>query len=1135
MGRFIFVSLIALSALSASAAVHTAENGTLAVNYDDVRKTFSVVEKASGKAFIPEGRLEPATALKQGEIWPDDKGVHINAHSAGILVHDGVFYWYGEHKIEGGAGNLAHVGVHVYSSRDLRNWKDEGIALKVSDDPKSDIAKGRVIERPKVIFNKKTGKFVMWFHLELDTGYAAARSGVAVADSPVGPFTFIESFRPNAGVWPLNVPKAFQKPLSPEEADRVARSEMSGSHMADYCRQDYRILRRDFVGGQMARDMNLFVDDDGKAYHIYASEGNSTLHISLLSDDYLKPAGRYVRVFPMAYNEAPAIMKHRGKYYMISSGCTGWAPNAARSAVADSLFGPWKELGNPCVGVNPRMKLGPEKTFGGQSTFILPLPGRPGSFVALFDQWRPGNAIDGRYFWLPVRFEGEGFKVDWTDEWNPVLGRGGATAHSEAARDPVFGKGRRIVVPQTDGSTALELYRGLPFLFIRKTLANGGAAATDLQRVVPATFTLDLGKPADALRTMGTGGLTAPDKHSGSYVFLTCADPATRRGVVAGWVSHDRGDGVVFSSVADGQVAFKAQLDYGHLRIQPGKSERLETLAVGLFDDARLGEEQFADAIKRQYAITLRPRVGGYCTWYSEVGGMGDKTNGAGASNERDIITLAEFASRELKPFGFGLVQIDDEWQDGGNYNGPRRGFDRVKPGGPYPHGMKPVAETINRLGMTAGIWFMPFARNHQDPEYKDRQHWFTKRLNGKPYETEWGGTSLDLSHPEVQAHLDSLVRTIHGWGYTYFKMDGLWTGSSTEQIYVNDGYKDDTIGNHQPFHNPDKTNIENLRDGLKLIRKAAGPEVFFSGCNVSQNMRTLGGTMGLLDAMRIGPDNGQSWEEIIRGPIRGSRLYFLNGRVWWNDPDPCYVRDSIPLAHAQVITSWISLSGAFWLNSDWMPKLSAERLNLLRRTLPAHNATARPVDYFERDVPCIWLVSDARPDAVRRDVLGLFNWESRPVALEYAATRAGLDAAATYYAFDFWANRLVPGFAGKFSFDLPAQSCRVIAVRAAEGHPVLLSTSRHVTQGMVDVLEEKWNRDALAGLSRVVGNDPYELRIAGTLEGGRQWKVAKVELSAADQAAGVTAEFRAEPGLVRVSLKSPASRDVRWRVVFNE
>ena len=143
--------------------------------------------------------MNKRTRFVSGEIWPDDRGTHINAHGGGILFHAGVFYWFGEHKIAGEAGNCAQVGVHCYSSVDLYNWKDAGITLKVSDDPGSDIAKGCILERPKVLRNAKTGKFVMWFHLEFKgQGYSTRRVGVAVADRPAGPYTFIRSFRPNA-------------------------------------------------------------------------------------------------------------------------------------------------------------------------------------------------------------------------------------------------------------------------------------------------------------------------------------------------------------------------------------------------------------------------------------------------------------------------------------------------------------------------------------------------------------------------------------------------------------------------------------------------------------------------------------------------------------------------------------------------------------------------------------------------------------------------------------------------------------------------------------------------------------------------------------------------------------------------
>jgi hypothetical protein len=357
------------------------------------------------------------SAFRPGAIWPDNNGIHINAHGGGVLFHDGVYYWFGEHKIKGEAGNAAHVGVHVYSSTDLYNWKDEGIALKVSDDPQSPIVRGCILERPKVIFNPRTKKFVMWFHLEPKDAfdYSGAMSGVAVADNVTGPFQFVNAFRPNAGVWPENVPAELKRPLSPEEAAALARLDLPGGPVPYYPKNI--VFRRDFANGQMARDMTLFVDDDGSAYHFYASEANGTLHISRLSDDFLRPAGKFVRLFPGRFHEAPSIFKTGGKYFLITSDCSGWAPNTARVSVAEHIFGPWEELGNPCLGTNEQTAT----TFGAQSTFVLPVQGKSGAFIFMADRWTPQNAIDGRYVWLPIEFKHGVPTISWYDEWDLTI------------------------------------------------------------------------------------------------------------------------------------------------------------------------------------------------------------------------------------------------------------------------------------------------------------------------------------------------------------------------------------------------------------------------------------------------------------------------------------------------------------------------------------------------------------------------------------------------------------------------------------------------------------------------------------------------------------------------------------------
>ncbi|MEI9806866.1 MAG: glycoside hydrolase family 43 protein [Bacteroidota bacterium] len=311
------------------------------------------------------------TAFKPGEVWYDNNGAVINAHGGGLLFHQGTYYWYGE--IKKGKTSLVPKatwenfrvvagGVSCYSSKDLLNWKSEGVALPANTkDTSSELYEGKVIERPKVIYNVKTKKFVMWMHLDA-ADYSAARSGVAVSDSPAGPFTFLHSERPN---------------------------------------------------GNMARDMTIFQDDDGKAYHFYSSEHNATMHICLLADDYLSHTTKDTRILVDQSREAPAVFKYNKKYYLVSSGCTGWAPNPASYATADSIMGVWTQFSNPCTGDQS------EKTFLSQSTYVLPVNGKKGQFIFMADKWNKKNLEDSRYVWLPLTMNASGIpEIKWQDSWS---------------------------------------------------------------------------------------------------------------------------------------------------------------------------------------------------------------------------------------------------------------------------------------------------------------------------------------------------------------------------------------------------------------------------------------------------------------------------------------------------------------------------------------------------------------------------------------------------------------------------------------------------------------------------------------------------------------------------------------------
>ena len=238
-------------------------------------------------------------------------------------------------------------------------------------DPAADLAYGCILERPKVLFNERTKTFVMFFkYYPRGTGYDTGFVGVATASSPAGPFRFQHKF--------------------------LGAGSPKGSG-----------------------DFTMFRDTDGVAYHLTVRKPDKAFCIGRLRDDYLFPAGDY-QVVPgvPAHTEAPAIMLRDGKYYLLGSGSSGWAPNAARALVADAVTGPYTSLENPTQGVNPHNGLGPDKTFGGQISFVIPVAGENDAFIAMFDIWKPERAIDGLYVWLPIKMRNGQPVIQWHDQWS---------------------------------------------------------------------------------------------------------------------------------------------------------------------------------------------------------------------------------------------------------------------------------------------------------------------------------------------------------------------------------------------------------------------------------------------------------------------------------------------------------------------------------------------------------------------------------------------------------------------------------------------------------------------------------------------------------------------------------------------
>lgn len=356
-------------------------------------------EKITDSSFLP------------GAVWNDKDGNPIQAHGGQVqkmTVPDGTggtretYVWVGENKTDGHTGNP----VSVYTSDDLYHWTFHGDVLRsiasveqIDTDPYfaalygdlgeeerqhvvDCIGSDKVIERPKMLYNAKNGTYVIWFHNDDATAsnpdykYDVGMAGLAVSDSPFGPFRFIDRYR-------LSECPAGQIDCFP------------------------------FSKGE-ARDMNLFLDDDGTAYIVYTSENNKTLYISRLNEDFTGLSGNvygkdYIRIFPGAMREAPVLIKHDGRYYLMSSSTTGWASNQARVWSADSIFGAWRNDGNPCVGS------GRSVTFDTQSTTLFQAPN--GGWIYGGDRWNGSDLSDSRYVWLPVTFENGKLTIRWKEEW----------------------------------------------------------------------------------------------------------------------------------------------------------------------------------------------------------------------------------------------------------------------------------------------------------------------------------------------------------------------------------------------------------------------------------------------------------------------------------------------------------------------------------------------------------------------------------------------------------------------------------------------------------------------------------------------------------------------------------------------
>ncbi len=306
-------------------------------------------------------------ALTDHVKWLDTGRKLINAHDGGVLFAEGKYHWYGMalqplpvlSKTNGGQKTM--LGVVMYCSTDLYHWTDEGVILECSTNPASPLCGPMRFERPKIVYNEATKKYVMWFHYVGRPGDHGNRVGFG-------------------------------------EAGVASCSSINGKYT-------YHGYTRPIDTNGIVRDCTLFKDDDGSAYFIYdrdvrlkGPDFGRVLHVVKLTSDYLGCSSTFYKITNAAAREAPVMLKHNGFYFLITSGMTGWKFNQASYYRAASILGPYEELGDPCVGLDT------ETTFNSQGTYAFKLEGKKGAFVFMCERHNTACMTDSSFIFLPVNF-----------------------------------------------------------------------------------------------------------------------------------------------------------------------------------------------------------------------------------------------------------------------------------------------------------------------------------------------------------------------------------------------------------------------------------------------------------------------------------------------------------------------------------------------------------------------------------------------------------------------------------------------------------------------------------------------------------------------------------------------------------
>lgn len=578
---------------------------------------------------------------------------------------------------------------------------------------------------------------------------------------------------------------------------------------------------------------------------------------------------------------------------------------------------------------------------------------------------------------------------------------------------------------------------------------------------------------------------------------------------------------LVLSSLST--VASWAEADWPHpipCRVEDGDNDDLfvitlgdvETpLAEGTFDpvadkvtldDGTTIENYYRDELGVEFYRPIDKSVfplppSGWCTWYYYYPNI----------TETEVKYNAQWIAENLKEYGAQYVQIDDGWQGSGGRDGGRD-WSLIHPRR-FPGEMKELADAIRAAGLKPGIWLAPHGQSRQQV-IDDNPKVFLLDDDGESLSRTWEGQFLvDPRTEETHAYLAALFKKLRDWGYVYYKIDG-------QPIVVNEYANKVDDEDHALY-----------RKTLDTIRGAIGPECYLLGC---WGIPTEG--MGIMNGSRTGGD-------VVRGWSRGfmlaagatMRFYYQHNVAWYTDPDTMVLRSPLSVDQARAWATLQGLTGQALMASDRFMDLSEARVEMLRRVYPA--VDARPLDLFPTNgrIKPIWDLKISHLDR-DYDVVGIFNFdesELQPTRLEFADL--GLPADKPVHVFDFWNKEYLGAWDTGLMVDVPPTSVRVLTLLPTNEQIQLISTSRHITQGWVDLESLAATDDGMVheGRSRVISGDPYQLCFVFPRGKGFAVKSA----TAATAAAELPVKINNHQGWATVAWSPDETTQIDWRVEF--